>query len=229
MVMNARILIVEDDEAVRITLKDRLCFEHYVVDAARDAEEGIEKINALPFDLLIVDVMLPYHSGFELCRQVRQSGLATPIMFLTAKASFLDKVVGLKLGGDDYVTKPFEAEELVARIEALLRRAPKNNGRGVRDIGSLRVDFSRREVTREGKPVDLTDREFHLLCYLIEHAESPVTRAELLRAVWGYDSKRYTRTVDVHIFTLRQKLEVEPSRPELIKTITGVGYRFLSN
>lgn len=227
--MNASILIVEDDEALRTTLGDRLRGEQYVVDAAKDAEEGIDKINASPFDLLIVDVMLPFHSGFDLCRNVRQSGLATPIMFLTAKSSLIDKVVGLKLGGDDYLTKPFEAEELVARVEALLRRAPKSAGRGVHEVGSLRVDVARSEVTREGKAVYLTDREFQLLCYLIDHAGQTVTRGELLRAVWGYEAKTYSRTVDVHIFTLRQKLEIDPSQPELIRTVTGVGYRFLSN
>jgi len=225
--MNASILIVEDDEALRTTLGDRLRGEHYVVDAAKDAEEGIDKINASSFDLLIVDVMLPYHSGFDLCRDLRQSGLAIPIMFLTAKTSILDKVVGLKLGGDDYLTKPFEAEELVARVEALLRRAPASSGRGVHEIGSLHVDVARQEVTRDGKPVYLTDREFHLLCYLIDRPGQTVTRGELLRAVWGYDAKTYSRTVDVHIFTLRQKLETDPTQPVLIRTVTGLGYKLL--
>jgi DNA-binding response OmpR family regulator len=225
--MNASILIVEDDEALRTTLGDRLRGEQYVVDTAKDAEEGIDKVNASPFDLLIVDVMLPYHSGLDLCRNLRQSGLATPIMFLTAKASLLDKVVGLKLGGDDYLTKPFEAEELTARVEALLRRAPTPSGRGVHDIGSLHVDVARQEVTRDGKPVYLTDREFHLLSYLIDRPGQTVTRSELLRAVWGYDVKTYSRTVDVHIFTLRQKLETDPTQPTLIRTVTGLGYKLV--
>ena len=225
--MNASILIVEDDEALKTTLGDRLRGEHYVVDTAKDAEEGQEKINAASFDLLIVDVMLPYHSGFDLCRDLRQSGLATPIMFLTAKTSLLDKIVGLKLGRDDYLTKPFEAEELVARVEALLRRAPSNRGRGVHEIGSLHVDVPRQEVTRDGKPVYLTDREFNLLCYLINHLGQTVTREELLRAVWGYGAKTYSRTVDVHIFTLRQKLETDPTQPALIKTVARAGYKLL--
>lgn len=224
--MNASILIVEDDAALRTTLGDRLRGEHYVVDSAKDAEEGEEKISASSFDLLIVDVMLPYHTGFDLCRDLRQSGLATPIMFLTAKTSLLDRIVGLKLGGDDYLTKPFEAEELVARVEALLRRAPANSGRGVYQIGSLHVDVPRQEVTRDGKPVYLTEREFHLLCYLINRSGQTVTREELLRAVWGYDAKTYSRTVDVHIFTLRQKLETDPTKPALIKTVARFGYKF---
>jgi DNA-binding response OmpR family regulator len=128
--MNRRILIIEDDEALRTTLRDRLQGEGYQVELAKDAEEGMDKINELPFDLLIIDVMLPYHSGFDLCREVRQSGLATPVMFLSAKTALLDKIVGLKLGGDEYLTKPFEAEELIARVEVLLRRAPAHTGEG---------------------------------------------------------------------------------------------------
>lgn len=225
--MNASILIIEDNEALRTTLSDRLHGEGFRVETAKDAEEGMDKINELPFDLLIVDVMLPYHSGFDLCREVRHSGLATPIMFLTAKTALVDKIVGLKLGGDEYLTKPFETEELIARVEVLLRRAPAHTGRGVHEIGSLRVDMPRQEVMRDGKPVYLTDREFHLLCYLIERPGQTVTRGELLRAVWGYDLKTYSRTVDVHIFTLRQKLETDPKQPELIRTVTGIGYKLL--
>lgn len=227
--MKASILVVEDDETLRIAVRDRLRGEKYAVETAQDAEEGMEKINTLPFDLLIIDVMLPHHSGFDLCRDIRQSGLVTPIMFLTAKSSLVDKVVGLKLGGDDYVTKPFEAEELTARVEALLRRAPANTGRGVHQVGSLRIDVNRREVTRGGSPVSLTNREFHLLCYLVERAGQTVSKDELLRGVWGYDAKSYSRTVDVHIFTLRKKLETDQTQPELIKTVTGVGYKLVAS
>jgi DNA-binding response OmpR family regulator len=223
--MKAHILIVEDDSALRTTLCDRLQGEHYAVDTAKDAEEAIEKIGVSPFDLLIVDVMLPYNNGFDLCRELRQSGLVTPIMFLTAKTSLLDKIVGLKLGGDDYMTKPFEAEELSARVESLLRRSPAQTGRPVHEVGTLRVDVPRRTVTRDGKPVDLTDREFQLLCYLLERSGQAIPRRELLRAVWGYNVESYSRTVDVHIFSLRQKLEEDPSRPVIITTVTGRGYR----
>jgi DNA-binding response OmpR family regulator len=224
--MNENILLVEDEDALRTTLGDRLRGEGYVVDTAKDGQEGMEKITTSPFDLLILDVMLPYRSGFDLCRDIRQAGLVTPILFLTARNEVLDKVVGFKLGGDDYVTKPFEAAELLVRVEALLRRAPVQGGRGVHQIGSLRVDVGRREVTRGGKPIYLSGREFQLLRYLMERAGKTISRAELLRAVWGYDAGAYTRTVDVHIFSLRQKLEEEPSRPELIITVSGVGYKF---
>jgi DNA-binding response OmpR family regulator len=223
--MKANILIVEDDSALRTTLCDRLEGEHYAVDIAKDAEEAIEKLNVSPFDLLIVDVMLPYNNGFDLCRDLRQSGLAIPIMFLTAKTSLLDKIIGLKLGGDDYMTKPFEAEELSARVESLLRRRPAHTGRPVREVGTLRVDVPRRKVTRDGKPVDLTDREFELLCYLLERSGQAIPRRELLRAVWGYTVDSYSRTVDVHIFSLRQKLEEDPSHPVIITTVTGRGYK----
>lgn len=224
--MNENILLVEDQDALRTTLSDRLRGEGYFVDTAKDGEEGLEKATSEPFDLLILDVMLPYRSGFDLCRDIRQAGLATPILFLTARNEIVDKVVGFKLGGDDYLTKPFEAAELIVRIEALLRRAPTQAGRGVHQFGPVRVDVGRKEVTRDGKPVRLSAREFQLLRYLMERAGATISRTELLRAVWGYDASAYTRTVDVHVFSLRQKLEEEPSRPELITTVTGVGYRF---
>jgi DNA-binding response OmpR family regulator len=222
--MNENILLVEDQDALRTTLSDRLRGEGYVVETAKDGQEGLEKVTSSPFDLLILDVMLPYRSGFDLCRDIRQSGLATPILFLTARNEIVDKVVGFKLGGDDYLTKPFESAELIVRIEALLRRAPVQTGRGVHQ--APRVDFARKEVIRDGKPIHLSGREFQLLRYFMERAGKTISRAELLRAVWGYDASAYTRTVDVHVFSLRQKLEEEPSRPELITTVAGVGYKF---
>jgi two-component system alkaline phosphatase synthesis response regulator PhoP len=225
--MKGNILLVEDEEALRTTLGDRLRLEGYVVDTAKDGEEGMEKLANSPVDLLILDVMLPYRSGFDLCRDVRQAGFATPILFLTARGELVDKVLGFKLGGDDYLTKPFNAAELMVRIEALLRRVPASQGRGVRTIGSLRIDIARKEITRDGRPVYLSGREFQLLRYLMDRSGTTVSRTELLRAVWGYDSGAYTRTVDVHVFTLRQKLEVDPKRPDLIMTVVGVGYKFV--
>jgi two-component system, OmpR family, alkaline phosphatase synthesis response regulator PhoP len=225
--VKASILVIEDDETLRVALRDRLRGEGYVVDVAKDAEEGMDRINAHSFDLLIIDVMLPYQGGFDLCRNIRSSGIATPIMFLTARSGLVDRVVGLKLGGDDYVTKPFEAEELAARVEVLLKRAPANHAHGIHEIGSLRVDVQRKEVTRRGDPVELTNREFQLLCYLMTHVGRPVPKDELLRQVWGYETKAYSRTVDVHIFSLRKKLEVDSTHPELIKTVTGVGYKLV--
>jgi len=224
--MKENILLIEDEEALRISLSDRLRGEGYVVDTAVDGEEGLEKATGLPFDLLILDVALPYRSGFDLCREIRQAGLATPVLFLTARHETIDKVIGFKLGGDDYVTKPFEAVELMARVEALLRRAPVHAGRGVHQIGLIQIDVARKQVTREGKPVYLSGREFQLLRYFMERPGTTISRAELLRAVWGYEAGVFTRTVDVHVFSLRQKLEDEPSRPELIVTIAGVGYKF---
>src|SRR5436305_10520567 len=165
--MNENILLVEDEDALRTTLSDRLRGESYVVDTAIDGQEGLEKATKSAFDLLILDVMLPHRSGLDLCREIRQAGLATPVLFLTARNEVVDKVVGFKLGGDDYVTKPFEAAELMARIEALLRRAPVHTGRGVHQIGALQVDIARKQVLRDGKPVYLSSREFQLLRYLI--------------------------------------------------------------
>lgn len=224
--MSAHILLVEDDDALRTTISDRLHGEGHVIDTAKDAIEGMDKIKASPFDLIILDVMLPYRSGFDICRDIRQSGLATPVMFLTVRDELVDKVVGFKLGGDDYLTKPFDARELVVRIEALLRRAPVYTGQGVHQIGSLRVDVGHQEVTRDGKPIYLSTQEFSLLRYLIEHAGQTVSRGELLRAVWGYEIPEYSRTVDVHVYSLRQKIEEKPHRPTLIKTVAGSGYRF---
>jgi len=227
--MNENILVVEDEQALRQALGVRLRSEGYVVDTAEDGNAGLEKATNHPFDLIILDVMLPYHSGLDVCRSIRQMGLATPILMLTVKDQTIDKVVGLKLGADDYMTKPFEAAELIARIEALLRRAPAHTGHGVHQFGSIVVDVSRGQVTRDGKQVYFTRREFQLLCYLMERAGSTVPRSELLRSVWGYDSDAFTRTVDTHIASLRQKLGEDPKRPEYIHTVSGVGYKFVGS
>ena len=225
--MNESILLVEDELALRTTLSDRLRGEGYVVDSAADGHEGFEKAANLPFDLIILDLMLPSRSGLDVCRDLRQAGMATPILILTARNQTIDKVVGLRLGADDYVTKPFEAAELIARVEVLLRRVPIHAGKGVHEFGSIHVDVKRTEVTRDGKPVYLTAREFQLLRYFLERAGSTVPRKELLQAVWGYDADTLTRTVDTHVGSLRQKLEENPKRPELIVTVAGVGYKFM--
>jgi two-component system alkaline phosphatase synthesis response regulator PhoP len=194
-----------------------------------DGHEAFEKVTNLPFDLVILDLMLPSRSGLDVCRDIRQAGMATPILILTARNQTIDKVLGLKLGADDYVTKPFESAELIARIEVLLRRVPIQIGQGVVEFGSIYVDIKRANVTRDGKPVYLTGREFQLLRYFIERAASTVPRKELLQSVWGYEADTLTRTVDTHVASLRQKLEEDPKRPELIVTVTGVGYKFMGH
>src|SRR5438132_772935 len=199
--MNEHILLVEDEQALR-------------------------KATNMPFDLIVLGVMLPVRNGFEVCREVRQQGMATPILMLTVRDKLVDKVVGLNLGADDYMTKPFESEELIARIQALLRRVPILTGQGVYEFSSIHVNVPRREITRDGKPVDLTRREFQLLCYLMERRGTPVHRRELLRSIWGYDTDAYTRTIDTHVASLRRKLEEDPGRPQLIVTIPNVGYKF---
>ncbi len=225
--MNESILLVEDEEALRRTLGDRLRMEGYVVETASDGLEAVDKASNQPFDLMILDLMLPRKSGIDVCREIRGAGMATPILILTVRSDTVDKVVGLKLGADDYVTKPFEAAELLARIEVLLRRVPIHSGQGTFRFGSIQVDVRQAEVTRDGRPIYLTAREFQLLRYLVERAGKTVPRNELLRSVWGYDSDTLTRTVDTHIASLRQKVEEKPKQPEYILTVSGVGYKFV--
>jgi len=223
--MNENILLVEDEEALRMTLSDRLRSEGYVVDFAADGNEGLSKATGLPFDLIILDVMLPHRSGFDVCRDIRKAGLATPILLLTARDQTMDKVFGFRLGADDYVTKPFDTLELIARVEALLRRVPGRANQNVYQVGPLRMDVKGTEVTRNGQPVYLSAREFQLLRHLMEHRGVTLSRSDLLHEVWGYEDGTYTRTVDVHIASLRQKLEQDPKRPELIVTVPGMGYK----
>ncbi len=226
--MNERILLVEDEDALSIPLSDRLRLEGYRVQVAADGETGLAQALEGPFDLILLDVMLPRKSGLDVCRDLRQSGVGTPIMMLTARTQTDDKVIGLRLGADDYLAKPFDQTELLARVEALLRRAltPHTSSDTVRQFGNLRVDLRRAEVHREGRPVPLSAREFQLLRYFIEHSGALLTREELLRDVWDYKASTSTRTVDVHVGWLRQKLEEDPKHPKLIVTSIGMGYRF---
>jgi two-component system alkaline phosphatase synthesis response regulator PhoP len=226
--MQENILIIEDEPGLVTTLGDRLRGEGYQVEVAQDGVEGLERGLAEPFDLIILDVMLPHKSGFDVCRDLRQRGVGTPILILTARGQTVDKVIGLKLGADDYLTKPFDMLELLARIEALLRRAPGTPLAlsKVYKSGSLRVDFRRTEAMRDGEPVPLSAREFQLLRYFIEHRGATLSRSELLREVWGYRGAGITRTVDVHVAWLRQELEDDPKKPKRIVTMVGLGYRF---
>jgi two-component system alkaline phosphatase synthesis response regulator PhoP len=226
--MHGNVLFVEDEEALRMTVGDRLRNEGYAVEYAADGDEGFEKATQIPFDLIILDVMLPRKSGFVVCRDIRQAGLITPILMLTARGQTSDKVNGLKIGADDYVTKPFNMRELMARVEALLRRAPSRPvvQTGVFAFGSIHVDLVGTEATRDGKIVNLSAREFQLLRYFIEHRGATLSRDELLKQVWGYSADMYTRTVDVHVASLRQKLEDDPKQPKFILTVQGLGYKF---
>jgi len=228
--MDESILLVEDEEALRMTLSDRLLSEGYKVDCAGDGEEGLQCAMQATHDLIILDIMLPRKIGFDICRDVRQAGLATPILMLTARGQTVDKVIGLKLGADDYLTKPFEMMELLARVEALLRRGGKraSGPNAICQVGSLRIDLRGTEVTRNGSVINLSAREFQLLRYLFEHRGATLSRDEILREVWGYSAETFTRTVDVHIASLRQKLEDNPKQPQMILTVSGLGYKFSS-
>ena len=225
-----RLLLIEDERGLVRTLTDRLTAEGYAVAWAADGEAGLARAQAEPFDLILLDVMLPGLSGFDVCRTLRQRGIATPVMMLTARGQTTDKVVGLKSGADDYLAKPFEMIELLARIEDLLRRADGATAPGPSHayrFGDVRVDFRQAEVQRAGQTVELSAREFHLLRYFIEHRKAALSREELLGEVWGYDEPPVTRTVDVHVAGLRQKLEPNPHRPQYILTVHGIGYRFV--
>ena len=222
--MNECILLVEDEEGLRMTLRDRLHSEGYVVDSAADGDEGINKATNLPFDLIILDIMIPKRSGLDVCRDVRVAGLATPILLLTARDQIADKVVGLKLGADDYVTKPFDTLEFMARVEALLRRSPRHAPHLLQS-GPLRMDVRAMEISRDGREVPLSAREFQLLRHFMEHPGATLSRSELLQEVWGYEDGTLTRTVDVHVSSLRHKLEKDPKHPELILTVAATGYK----
>jgi two-component system, OmpR family, alkaline phosphatase synthesis response regulator PhoP len=223
---NKSILIIEDEEGLRMTLSDRLRSEGYVVDLAADGLEGLKKATSLTFDLIMLDIMLPRRSGLDVCRDIRAAGLATPILLLTARDHIVDKVVGLKFGADDYVTKPFETPELMARVEALLRRSQPYSTHRVLQFGALRMDVTATEVTLDDKEVELTAREYELLKYFLEHPGETLSRKELLQEVWGYEDGVISRTVDVYIASLRQKLEKDAQHPALILTEKRTGYKF---
>jgi two-component system alkaline phosphatase synthesis response regulator PhoP len=223
-----RLLLVEDEPGLVMTLTDRLTAEGYAVDSVRTAPEALAAATAGRFDIVLLDVMLPGGSGFDVCRELRQRGLQTPVLMLTARGQVVDRVVGLKLGADDYLVKPFEMAELLARIEALLRRGARAaDPAGDRiQFGNVAVDFRRAEVTKAGTPVELSAREFKLLRYFVEHRGAALSRDELLNGVWGYHAMPNTRTVDVHVAWLRQKLEDNPRHPQFILTVHGLGYKF---
>ena len=222
-----RLLLIEDEPGLVLTLTDRLTREGYAVESSADGESGLERAAGEAFDLVLLDVMLPRMSGFDVVRELRRRNIETPVIMLTARGQVTDKVVGLKLGADDYVTKPFEMMELLARVEAKLRRAPDTlHPAEGHQFGDVRIDFRRAEVSKGNAPLDLSAREFQLLRYFIEHRGATLTRDELLNEVWGYNSMPSTRTVDVHVAWLRQKIEPNPRHPQYILTVHGMGYKF---
>jgi two-component system alkaline phosphatase synthesis response regulator PhoP len=224
-----RLLLVEDEPGLQLALSDRLTAEGYAVATAGDGNSAITRATGEPFDVIVLDVMLPGRDGFDVAKTIRQHGVQTPILMLTARTQVVDRVVGLKLGADDYLTKPFETIELLARLEALLRRAPAGpSGMTLEryQFGEITVDVRKAEVTQKGELLDLSAKEFQLLKYFIGHRGATVSREELLHEVWGYSNTPSTRTVDVHVAWLRQKLEPNPRVPQYILTVHGLGYKF---
>lgn len=226
--MPSRILMVEDEPGLVMTVTDRLRAEGHEVDEAGDGASGLDRALSGSYDLVILDVMLPRKNGFDVCRGIRENGRNTPILMLTARGQVVDKVVGLQLGADDYLTKPFDMMELVARVSALLRRAEPRVASQAEsyEFGAVRVDFRRGEALKAGKRVTLSAREFQLVRYLIDRRGEIISREQLLQEVWGYNSLPETRTVDVHMAWLRRKLEDNPRVPEYFLTVRGMGYKF---
>jgi DNA-binding response OmpR family regulator len=223
----SRVLVIEDDPAILRGLADNLRFESYDVLTATDGDEGLRMIRTASPDLVVLDLMLPKMSGYEVCRKARAEGHALPIVMLTARGEEADRIVGLDIGADDYVTKPFSIRELLARIRALLRRAqPAATAPDTLRFDDVVVDFKRYEATRGGRPLEMTRKEFGVLRMLASRAGEVVTRDELLTGVWGYEALPTTRTVDNHVASLRAKLERTPSAPERLHTVHGVGYKW---
>lgn len=222
-----RILLVEDETAFAVGTIDRLESEGYQVEWAKTGPAGYEMARAQSFDLIVLDIMLPGRNGFDICRDLRRDGVNAPLMMLTARGEVVDRVVGLKLGADDYVQKNCEPMELMARIEALLRRSGAGAATSPEhaEFGAVRVDLRKHEVTREGKPLTLSPVEFRLLEYLIARRGAVVAREELLENVWSLQGDTLSRTVDVHIAGLRKKIEADPRYPRYLLTVKGTGYK----
>jgi DNA-binding response OmpR family regulator len=223
----SRILVVEDDPAMSVALRDGFEFEKHIVAMATDGEEALRAARDIDHDVIILDVMLPKKSGLDVCRELRKSGNNTPIIMLTARGQEVDKVVGLKLGADDYITKPFSFMELLARLEAVMRRTRRELPPDQVAFGDVKLDFRKYQASKAGAPMDLTQREFRILRYFLDHANAVVTRESLLHHVWGYDPSAMTRTVDTHVARLRQKIETTPADPQHLLTVHRVGYRFV--
>jgi len=222
-----KVLIVEDDEAMAVALHDGFVYEGYEVKMAHDGAAGLQLATEGSFDLVILDVMLPKLSGLDICKRVRRNGGSVPIIMLTARGQEIDKVLGLKVGADDYVTKPFSFLELMARVEAVMRRCSGQTAEVEHyAFGDVEIDFRRSEARKSDQPLTLSPREFRLLRFMIEHRGEVLPRERLLDAVWGYDNVPFTRTVDMHIAKLRKKIEDRPSDPDWIVTVHRLGYKF---
>jgi DNA-binding response OmpR family regulator len=223
-----KILIVEDEPAMQLGLKDNLELESYTVDVANDGEAGLVKIKSNLYDLILLDVMLPKLSGFDVCKATRAAGITTPIILLTARGEEIDKVLGLEFGADDYITKPFGLRELLARVKALLRRsqAPHKENSSI-VIGRLKINFGAFRADEGDEEIKLSHKEFEILSYLHHSKNQVVSRYDLLEKVWGYEEQPTTRTVDNFIVRLRQKVEENPNHPKIILTVHGTGYKLV--
>jgi DNA-binding response OmpR family regulator len=225
------VLVVEDDKAMSVALCDGLASEGFKVVCASNGEDGLSLATERTPDVVILDVMLPRLNGLDVCRKLRAAGDDVPIIMLTARGQEADKVLGLKLGADDYVTKPFSFLELVARVEAVLRRSasprPEPAATEAYEFGDVRIDFAHHEAAKGGKPLVLSPREFLIMAYLVTHRGAVITRDQLLDAVWGYDNMPFTRTVDTHVAKLRKKIEEDPANPRYLITLHRLGYKFL--
>lgn len=224
------ILIIEDEPAMQLGLKDNLELESYQVTVAGDGQAGLDKLKIGNYDLVLLDVMLPRLSGFDVCKSARAAGIRTPIILLTAKGEEIDKVVGLELGADDYITKPFSVRELLARIKAILRRSQKTEGNREETkatIGRLQLDFGAYHAKENENEVKLSQKEFAILLHLHKNKNQTVSRYDLLENVWGYEEQITTRTVDNFIVRLRQKIEANPNQPKIILTVHGSGYKLV--
>jgi DNA-binding response OmpR family regulator len=225
--MSSRILLIEDEPGLVLALSDLLSHHGYQVETATDGEAGLSVASSGGFHLVILDAMLPRRDGFSVLEALRERGADTPVLMLTARTQVPDRIRGLKLGADDYLGKPFDPSELLARVEAILRRVkPEGAPVGVVRFGDVEVDFDHAVATKQGAPVSLATKELQLLQYLVERAGRIVPREEILQAVWEYQSEVSSRTVDVHLSWLRQKLEDNPQTPRHLHTIRGKGYRF---
>ncbi len=223
-----RILVIEDEPQMLLGLRDNLELEGYDVQTAADGDEGLHKASSTAPDLVILDIMLPKRNGFDVCRELRARNVSTPIVMLTARSAETDKVLGLELGADDYVTKPFSITELLARVRAVLRRSnPQRPATETVRIGDIDFDFRLHQARRGQTRVEFTAREFELLRYLVQHVGQVVTREQILNDVWGYEEYPTTRTIDNFVAKLRQKIEKAPHAPEHILTIHGSGYKFV--